>query len=456
MEDLRKVNSMQLYQMWKNLSIGLLALIGVVTLTRMLPYYLAPAIALVAAATLYTILYYNRLEKISSCCVTLYCIFYCLLSYSFVSILINVLFAWGLFLPPDELIFFNKPYITTLLLSPCCAVTMILLYFKRGSLQVCVDCRLHNGDRYERGLLGEILHHESRLQLRNLIAVFTLITVVVWVYFLLIYVKIDLNSRDWYVYAWFFVMALILDEFYFIFRYYNLYLDLKETDELIDQDGLDNMETKTYLRFYVICDNHIFVDPRSIDPAATYREVIDTPFVTRRSVAGIRVDEVRRIVTRMTGVDDGELRFFFGRKNRDIHENSILRYFYFLDGKIEDYPELNVDGEWMDFEKFKRIYATSPGSMSHQALSDLTRLATIIQTEKVFDERGFRKNKIKSYVPGFTLKDVRRSNLDFQDDKWIRISMFNSDVRFYRFKRWWRNLNGKNGGSSSSSWAKKS
>lgn len=443
MEDLKKVNSMQLYQMWKNLSIGILTMIGLVTLTRILPFYLAPAVALGAAAVLYTMIYYNRLNRISSCIVTAYCLFYCVLAYSFVSILINVLYAWGIMMLPDELIFFNRPYIPTLILCPVSFVTLIFLYFKRRNLQVCVDCRLYNGDRHDRGLLGQILHHESALQIRNLILIFALISIINWSYYLFIYVNIELNSRDWYVFAWCFVIMFVLDELYFVSRYYNLYLDLKESDEVIDQEDLENMEAKTYMRFYVICGNHIFIDTKAIDPTTPYREVLDTPFITRRSMSGIRVDEVKNIIGRMTGVGNGELRFFFGRKSPDLQNATLLRYFYFLDGSKEDYTELNVEGEWMDFEKFKRVYATSPGRMSHRALSDLTRLATIIQTEKTFDERGYRRHKIKSYTPSFSLKDVRNSTLDFQDDMWLRISMFNSDTPFYGIKRWWRKLNGK-------------
>lgn len=444
MDKLKKVNSIHLYEMWKNLSYGLFTLIGIVAFTRLLPFFLAPAVGLIAAAVLYTIIYYNRYNRLSSCVVTVYCLFYCVLTYSFVSILLNVLFAVGLLLIPDELIFFNQPYITTLLLSPISAITLMVLYFRRQHFQVCVDCRLHNGDWRDRGLLGQILHHESAFQIRNLIFVFTFISIVVWVYYLFIYVNINLSSRDWYVFSWFFIITFVLDELYFVFRYYNLYLDLKESNEIMDESDLEDTQAKTYLRFYVLCDNHIYINPNSIDPAATYKEVLDTPFVTRQSVEGIRVEQVKQIIGRMTGISNGELRFFFGRKSPDMQNTTLIRYFYFLDGKIEDYPELNVAGEWMDFEKFKRIYAVAPGRMSNRVLSDLTRLATIIQTEKVFDDRGFRKNRIKSYVPSFTLKDVRRSTLDFQDDKWIRISMFNSDTPFYRIKRWWRNVNGKN------------
>ncbi len=453
MEDLKKVNSMQLYQMWKNLTIGLFVLIGIVVFTRILPFYLAPAVALVGAAVLYTMIYYSRINRVSSCIVTLYCLFYCVIAYTFVSILINVLYAWGIILLPDELIFFNRPFFPTLILTPVSAVTVFILYLKKRNLQICVDCRLYNGDHHDRGTLGQILHNESGLQLRNLALIFSVIAVICWVYYLFIYVNIAVNARDWYVFSWFFVISLILDELYFVFRYYNLYLDLKESDEIITPEAMEDMSVKTYVRYYVICGNHIYVNTKSVDPAAPYREVVDTPFITRRSVSGITVDEVRSIITNMTGVNNGELRFFFGRKSPDMPNSTLLRYFYFLDGDIHDYLELASEGEWMDFDKFKRIYSTSPGNMSHRALSDLTRLATIIQTEKLFDEKGFRKNKIRSYRPGFSMKDVRTSTLDFQDDKWIRISLFNSDTPFYRIKRWWRNLNGKSGVNPASGFA---
>ena len=46
--------------------------------------------------------------------------------------------------------------------------------------------------------------------------------------------------------------------------------------------------------------------------------------------------------------------------------------------------------------------------------------------------------KLKSYQPSFNLIDVRNSKLDFQDDKWINISMFNSDSPLFHIKRWWK------------------
>ena len=197
------------------------------------------------------------------------------------------------------------------------------------------------------------------------------------------------------------------------------------------------MTTKTYLRIYVICGNSIYVNTKILDPKMPYRQIIDTPFVTKRNVNGITTSEVNGIVSKMVDVP-GQLRFFFGRKNPDMEKHSLLRYFYFLDGKPEDYPKLRIDGEWMDFDRIKHIYNSSPTLMSGIFLGDMSRMTTIVLTQKIFDDRGFRKIKAKSYQPTYTLEEVRDNDYDFQDDKWVRVAMFNSDDRGFHMRRFFQ------------------
>ncbi len=289
-------------------------------------------------------LYNNKLSHNSTCMVVSYAMFICLIVYSFVTISLNILFIWGFVHLPKEFIFFTDPYIPTLVLCPICFLTMSFIYLRRRRLSICVNCKLEYGDSNERGKIGSILTYESHFQLRNLIYVFGLLSVAVWVYYLWFYVNTDVNSRDWYVFMWLTIIAFVLDEIYFMVRYYNLYLDLKENNELISPEELRDMTSKTYLRYYVICGEYVYVDVNAVDPSSPERPVIDTPFITKRSVNGITIPEVTNIIKKMTGVNDGHLRFFFGRKIKDMNKYSLLRYFYFLDGKPEDYPELNIKG----------------------------------------------------------------------------------------------------------------
>lgn len=453
MEDLKKVSSLQLYTFWKNLSVGLLAIVALMAFSILLPFYFSPILALIFAAFLYTILYNNKLNHSSVCMLVSYSIFICLISYSFATIILNILYIWDFISLPPELTFFTKPYIPTLILCPVCFVTMLIIFFRRRKLSICVDCKLELGSSNERGKLGNILTYESHFQLRNLLFLFGILSVAVWIYYLFFYVNTDVNNRDWYVFMWLTIIAFVLDEVYFMFRYYNLYLDLKENNEIISQEELQDMTAKTYLRYYVICGEYIYLDAKSSDSNTPYKEVIDTPFFTKRSVNGITFPEVTSIIRKMTGVSDGELRFFFGRKLRDIDRHSLLRYFYFLDGAVENYPELNVRGEWISFDRLKKIYSFNPGNLSNICVADITRLATIVLTQKIFDEKGYRKNKLKSYHPNFTLKEVRDSDTDFQDDKWIRISLFNSDTPMYSLKRWFRQIIGGKSKNKANQWS---
>lgn len=438
MEDLHKVNSLQLYSFWKNLSIGMLVLIAIMAFSKFLPFYASPVISFLCAAFLYIMLYNNKMRTDSSCMIVIYSLLYCVMNYTMLTILLSILSIWELIKLPKEFLFLNDPYIPSLLLNPVCFITMIVIYLRRHKLGFCRDCNLRKGGLYERGKAGQIFKYESFYQIRNLIYLFGILTVLVWTYYELVYLNLSISSRDWYVFTWLTIICFLLDEVYFIYRYYNLYLDLKENDEIITQDEIQDMTAKTYLRYYLICGNKVYLDPHTINPQEEYKEVLDTPFITKRAVNGIALPEVRTIIQRLTGLKDGELRFFFGRKTPDLKNHSVLRYFYFLNGNPEDYLNLPVDGEWIDFEDVKRMYTRTPGHFSPMAVSDLSRLATIILTEKIFNEDGQRKSKIKSYNPSFNLIDVRNSDLDFQDDKWVKVAMFNSDTRFYKLRKIFR------------------
>lgn len=443
MDELGKINSLQLYNLWKNLTMGLVTIIAMIGISRLLPYFVSPVVSLIGAAFLYLYIYNSKaMSGGTSCMVVPYAFLVGLMGYSFVTIVLNIIHAWGLWELPPEFVFFTDPFIPSLILTPISFVVMLIFVIRRRSFRkcaICKECKIQTGASTNSVIIN-LLAHETNFQLRNLAIMFGVLASVIWAYYFVFYVNININARDTYIFIWLTIILFVLDEMYFVARYYNLYLDLQENNEIITPEELNDMSAKTYLRYYVVCGNNVYLDCHTLDPAAPYKEIIDTPFFTKRTVNGISVDEVKSIIEKMTGYKGGELRFFYGRKTGDLGKNSILRYFYFLDGDVKDYPDMNVDGEWIDYEKIKYIYSNNPGKLAPLFVIDTTRLATIILTEKVFDENGFRKSKIKMYNPSFNLIDVHKSELDFQDDKWIEISLFNSDTSMYRLKRWWRGI----------------
>lgn len=435
MKDLDKINSSRLFSFWKNLSLGLLIVLVSMFIAQVLPYYFSPIITLIGAAVLYTMLYNGRIESNPSCMLVVYALFYSMITYAFITIVINILYIWGIFSLPKELTFFSPPYIPSLMYNPICCLVIGFMLIRGNSMNFCNDCKFKNGLSIDRGRFGQLLHKENKVQLFNLFCLFLVMSVIVWVYYFTYYDKsADVNSRDKYIMLWLNLLCIVIDELYFALRYYSIYLDLKEEGNIITEQELSDMTTKTYLRFYVICANSIYVNTKIMDPRMPYREIIDTPFVTKRNVNGITTAEVNGIISSMIKIP-GHLRFFFGRKNPDLEKHSLLRYFYFLDGTPEDYPEVRLAGEWMDFNRIKNIYNSSPTLMSSTFLGDMSRMATIVLTQKIFDDRGFRKIKVKSYQPTFTLEEIRQNDYDFQDDKWIRVSMFNSDTKGFHMRR---------------------
>ena len=440
MQEFGKVNSSHVFGLWKNLSVCLLAIVAVLVFSKILPYYLSPVVALVIASLLYIYIYNVRFNSIKTCIVPPISVLYCIVAYAFLTIILNLMHIWGLFEMPHEFIFFTHPFIPTLILNPVSLVVLLIVYFGRSNLRVCKDCRSYGSFGNYRGAIG-VLRGEAHLQLRNFIVLSFSLSLIVWLYYQFSYINTNINSRDDYVFTWLTVIGIFLDWLYFSWRYYNLYLDLLENNELISPSELKDLTATTYIRYYVICGDYMYLTEHAVDSSGGKAEVFDTPFFTQQSMNGMLGNDANSLIKKMTGVSNGELRFFYGRKSPEDNKRSLLRFFYFLDGNISDYPELATPGEWVSFDKVKYIYTHVPNKMAELAVYDITRLATIMLTEKIFNEEGFRKNGIKSYSPTFNLLEVRKSNIDFQEDKWIEISLFNSDTSFYKLKKWWRSIN---------------
>ena len=440
MKDLSKVNSYQIFEIWKNISVGLFTIIAVIVGSQLLPFYFSPIVGLLGAAFLFSLLYANKMKHGVNCMLVPYALFFCLIAYSFISILVNVMYIWDWLHLPNEFVFFNDPYIPTLWMNPIAFFTILIIYLRRKRLQLCIDCRLQNGTHADRGVYGSIISSESRFQLKNMLLLAGVLTAAVWVYYIVEYKDINTNPRDRYIFFWVTVIVLALDILYFLFRYYNLFLDLRDNNELYTPDDLQRLEGKTYLRYYVICENYIYLTVNDSDAVNPGHAGIDTPFFTSRAESTVTTPEASEIIRKMTDTKSGRLRFFYGRRTPDIANHKVLRFFYFLDGKPSDYPDIPVPGEWIDFEELKILYSTNPDLLSTMTMNDISRLATIMVTEKIYKENGQRKLKIKSYQPTFDLLDVRNSNIDFHDDKWIRVSVFNADHKFFRLRNTWKRI----------------
>ncbi len=431
MDIFNKVNSRQLYLLWRNFTMAIISIVVVLASMKIMPVVFAPFIALLCAALLYVYIVRNKKDNQTICMIIPYTIMYVMVVFSFVLILLNVLFSFDVISLDKEFLYYNRPFIPILYLGPIATSVLFVIFFRRNKLLICTNCKMKNGDKFERGEIGNIYDYESHLQLKNGLSIFILITIVTWGYYIFLYDDTNINHRDSYVFTWLTIIIFLIDEIFFAMRYYHIYVELKEENRIITPDEIADISVQTYLRYYVICDNYIYVNKF----VENNSEIIDTPFFSKKIVNGISQIEIENIIKNLTGVDNGELRFFFGRISDDSAKLHLLRYFYFIDGTIENISKIKTDGYWINYNEIQRIYMRTPDKLSTIMLSDTTRLATIIMTEKIFDDKGNRKFIIKSYRPTFNLIDVRESKLDFQEDKWLHISKLNSDSSFFKIKR---------------------
>lgn len=454
MRDLQKINLLQLYLFWKNLSIAMLLLIVLLTVSTWTHSIFSIFTAIISAFIIYARIYANKTSHHPTYMLVGYALMMSIIIYTFIVMSLSFVSAWGIFDVNEHFNLFKGPRtLSVLIFSPVCFFTFIITYLRRRSIHRYIDNHFGvRSDIFLKGKLGVLLSRESRTQIRNLVILFGIMTFINWGYYIFFFYKFaPLNNKDLYVFFWVNLAIMIFYLGYLLMHNYQLDLELKQSGELVTPEEAVSMGPKNYFRFFVICDNHLFVSYECDDPDYKVHKVLDTPFFITRTGRMISEPEILDIIQKETKVKGGDLRFFFSFNAPGLHQHNVLRYFYFLDGKIDDYPTLNEEkGEWMTIEQLQKINRRRPHALSSYMLADAGRMVTIIRTEKMYDERGNRKHKLKSYIPSFKLSELQHSDVDFQSNKWLDIAMFNSDKPFFRIRRFMRSL--KRGGNSVKSW----
>lgn len=445
MRDLQKINLVQLYLFWKNLSIAMLLLMVLLTVSTWTHSIFSIFTAIICAFIIYVRIYVNKTSHHPTYMLVGYALMISIIAYTVILMTISFMSSWGIIHVGEQLDIFQGPRtISVLVLAPVCFLTLSVCYIRRRSLHRYLDNHFGvRSDVFQKGKLGAILTRESRTQVRNLIMLFGILSVINWVYFLFFFNDASINNKDLYIFFWVNIIGLAVYEIYLLVHNYELDLELKQRGELLTPAEAGSMSPKTYLRFFVICEDKLFVSYDCDDPDFQAHKVLDTPFFTSQTGAMVTEPEARKTIEKESGVENGELRFFCSFSAPGLRQHTVLRYFYFLDGKCSDYPTLSEDkGEWMNMEQLTRINQRRPHALSSYLLADAHRMLTIMRTEKLYDERGFRRYKIKSYVPQLRISDIRNTQIDFQSNKWINIARLNCDKPLFRVRRIMRKIFG--------------
>lgn len=423
------ISSCSPYLIWRNYSIGILSLSVVPLLCSLSSVVVYPFVTLAMSLALFAFVRGNRRSRAENCAFWPYMVARVLLLFTFASV---ALFLLLLHTVPEYLRLL--PQLSMLPLSVAVILVYCVMKYRSMNNTICVDCILRNGVPYEREALGHIYFSEIIYQLRRVGVAVVSIAVVEWAYFFLMFdAGREFSALDMAVFVYFPLIAATVDCAVLGFRYFVIYVFYRRGEGVRNYDGLAPKNGSKLVRIVVFGLDTVYYQKR--DGTDKY----DTPFefVTSYSENLSTVEAMDYMSERLGALPLNSVRFCYGSTD-PLNKRCIEHYFCFVDGSadVSRFEESTVTaGRWFDkAELEKSFYA---GNFSKMASSEIHRIYTIMLTSKQYDAKGRRKVGEKGYVPMFTIDELRTAGVDFNDNRWMVLSRFNSDKPLRLFKKMW-------------------
>lgn len=333
----------------------------------------------------------------------------------------------------------HTPIMGILVSAPVMAIVAAVYLMKRTEPLVCQLCHIRYGNVIENGFIGKLYEREWRYQTKLLMFLALAVGVIDWVYYLVMYININLNRADYFFFLWLPFVAYIASLIYLGWRYYSLWMYYCHNDET----KLVSDPSSTTIRYIVICDDRILVDIRQTKANYENGQIVkrfDTP--ARYSLPYTERFDVGRaiqIFRQSTGIRDFEVRPLYESPDNVTYRN-IFHFFAFLKSPRE-IVDSKLHGEWMSLGELRQLIAMK--LISVDLSSELTRIYRIAMAWKTYDRDGRRLYKIKHYRPTFRLKDLKAWEVDYNDGHWLDVGKNNEDSHFYRLRRFFRAVDRK-------------
>lgn len=428
----------QLEQRKHKLSVGIFSLffswllgvgffVGIIWLGLVMSKKWLPFVVLGLALVL-SIYYRARQQGGSPICYRLPAVFSLILVFTGVIMLLINLTTWepSWIKPqtPNERI----PYVSALIIYPvamCYSLWHLLI--GRRSL-ACVHCQIRNGSKTERGLIAKLFWQESSFQLKFLLVMSGLLSVVDWSYYYMGYVNVNYNGRDLFFFVWLPTLLTAISALYFFSRYSGMWRHYCHNPVMDAIHG-----NSTAMRYIVIVGDHIFLD--------LYNGVIvDTPvkcflpFTTEMSHT--RASETFQ---NLTGLRASRLNLAYESEETTTLANTFHYLVYF--DSIEEIEGAKVQGQLYSFNRVLGMVRSK--LLAPELRSELERIYTVAMAWKTYTPEGKRIYPVKNYKPSFRFRDLPSYNVDYNDKRWLAITINNEDKKFYHLRKFWnRYVNG--------------
>lgn len=326
--------------------------------------------------------------------------------------------------PHNELI----PYVSTLIVYPV-AFFVSLWYLSIGFKAIaCVHCHVRHGSHTERGLLARLFQQESIMQLKVLCIYSLLISIVDWIYYFLYYININYNSPDIFFFAVIPTVVTILTIAFFYVRYMGMWRHYCLNPALDAVHG-----NSTCVRYIIIVGDHLLLD--------LYNDVVvDTPvkcFVPFTSE--FSMERAEKTFMDLTGIKAQDLRLAYESEETTTLANTF-HYLCFFDS-VREIQGSKIQGQLYSYQRVVEMIKSK--LMAQELRSELERIYTVAMTWKTYTPEGKRIYPVKHYRPSFRFRDIKGYKVDYNDRRWLAVTVNNEDKRFYRLRRFWnKHMNG--------------
>ena len=420
-----KISTATIRGLWNNwaLASGSVALVMLCAL--FVPKTILPVLLLgVAYALMSKMKADHSRSKMGACYLVLWVMAITLFWSAIIMLLINLLYAKWLFGGLLSLEAFNPrhPYVCSLIIFPVALAVSIYFLIRGLKSKICRDCQARFGYYDPSNFVAALYYREARYQLRMLIWLSLILSIVDWAYYYLFYINVNFNKPDKFYFIIMPIAVYLLSLVYMSVRYMSMSEDLLNHKS---NRGLRPM--MTVIRFLVFSGDRIFLTEGT-------DELVDTPaqlIVPRRDQ--MSAEDASESFKDISGISDAETRYLYTDTGY-LNGANVLHYAVFIPEETTGTGKLT--GEWCSIDKLDRWLKS--GALAPLLLREINRIYHVTMAWKTYDRNGNRLYPIKNYQPTFRLRDLKKWDVDYSDIHWLDVATNNEDKPFFRLRRFWR------------------
>lgn len=425
-------NESAIFSLWLNWAVAVGALAMPEFLALFIPKIWLPILTLALVGIL--VIYRKSGKKYESMsCELVQSICVRTLAYSAVIMLvIAVIYAKGFIsiFYPEDVINLHIPYLTVLILGPVATLMCAIEVIRGYNSEVCRTCVIRYGEASERGFMGRIFRQESHFQVRFLLILSAVLSVITWTYYALVYINVNINGTDAFVFAWVPIIFYVMSIIYLGLRYFSLWGYYYNHIELSPR-GSEPIST---MRYIILCGDHVFLSRNEGYYDIPDSNLFDTPAAIKLSfMSNVPKGRAKEVFGNISDIDESSysMRFMF-RSTDVLGTSNIYHYVCCLENR-EVMNTSRYEGKWYSLSQLQRLLFNH--ELSPMLSTEIHRIYTITMAWKTYDSDGRRLYKIKNYRPNFRLNGICDWDVDFNNPHWLEVARFNEDKPFFRLRK---------------------